>query len=33
MPYSGGAFLFAKLDVLSRTEAITVASRRGLVQL
>jgi len=25
--------LFAKLDVLSRTEAITVASRRGLVQL
>jgi len=25
--------LFAKLDVLSRTEAITVASRRGLVRL
>jgi len=25
--------IFAKLDVLSRTEAIAVASRRGLVQL
>jgi two-component system NarL family response regulator len=25
--------IFAKLDVISRTEAITVASRRGLVQL
>jgi two-component system NarL family response regulator len=25
--------IFAKLNVLSRTEAITVASRRGLVQL
>jgi DNA-binding NarL/FixJ family response regulator len=24
---------FAKLNVLSRTEAITVASRRGLVQI
>jgi ATP/maltotriose-dependent transcriptional regulator MalT len=25
--------IFTKLDVLSRTEAVTVASRRGLVQL
>jgi DNA-binding NarL/FixJ family response regulator len=25
--------IFAKLNVLSRTEAITTASRRGLVQL
>ena len=25
--------IFTKLNVLSRTEAITVASRRGLVQL
>ena len=25
--------IFAKLNVLSRTEAITVASRRGLIQL
>jgi two-component system NarL family response regulator len=25
--------IFTKLKVLSRTEAITVASRRGLVQL
>jgi DNA-binding NarL/FixJ family response regulator len=25
--------IFTKLNVLSRTEAITVASRRGLVQI